>query len=95
MAENTNQEKFDRDHFELTERFASRSKYQRDPANPYRDTLVGYVLQLDAQGDVRYVEDQAYRGNQYYIDLVKREAAKGDKDSQAVLDDLKKKGIAK
>ena len=89
----TNQEKFDRIHFELTEKFATRSKYSRDPANPYRDTLVGYVLQLDAQGDVNFVERQALLGNRYYIDLVKREADKGDKDSQAVYEQCKKSGF--
>lgn len=94
MAENTNQEKFDRMHYEQTEKFATRSKYVRNPDDPYRDTLVGYILQLDAQGDVNYVERQAKAGNRFYIDLVKREAAKGDRDSQAVLDEIKKSGIA-
>lgn len=93
MAENTNQEKFDRDHFELTEKFATRSKYVRNPANPYKDTLVGYVLQLDAALDEAFVEREAAAGNPDYIALVKREADKGDRDSQAVLDRINSKKV--
>lgn len=89
----TNQEKLDRLHFEATEKFATRSKYVRDPQNPYRDTLVGYVLQLDAALDEAFVEKEAEKGNQFYLDLVKREAAKGDKDSQAVLDRINDKKV--
>ena len=89
----TNQEKLDRLHFESTEKFATRSKYVRDPKNPYRDTLVGYILQLDAAQDEAFVEKEAAAGNPDYIALVKREADKGDRDSQAVLERIKKAGI--
>jgi hypothetical protein len=90
-----NQEKFDRIYFELTNQFETRSKYARDPNNKFKDTLVGYVLQLDAQGDVNFVERQALMGNQYYIDLVKREADKGDADSKAVYEQCRKAGFVK
>lgn len=88
----TNQEKFDRIYFELTEKFATRSKY-RDRENPYRDTLVGYVLQLDAYQHHQDVEDAAREGNKDAIALVKREADRGDKDSAAVYAELQKLGV--
>jgi hypothetical protein len=89
----TNQEKLDRIFFEETEKFATRSKYVRDPQNPYRDTLVGYVLQLDAALDEAFVEKEAEKGNPDYVALVKREADKGDRDSQAVLDRINSKKV--
>lgn len=81
----TNQEKLDRIHFELTEKFASRSKYG-NKQNPYKDTLVGYVLQLDAQGHEAKVERDALMGSQDALALVKREADAGDADSRRVYD---------
>ena len=89
-----NQEKFDRMFFEMTEKFASRSKYAADKNNPYRDTLVGYVLQLDAQGHVAKVERDALMGSKDDIALVKREADAGDKDSQKVLAQIRKLGLS-
>lgn len=89
----TNQEKFDRMFFELTEKFPSRSKYGNKD-NPYKDTIVGYVLQLDAQGHEAKVERNALMGSKDDIALVKREADAGNADSKKVLDQIRKLGLA-
>ncbi len=68
---------------ELGKRFPSRSKYRADD-KPV-DTLAGFVLNIDAMTHEAMVEKAAADGVQWAIDLVKREAAKGDKNAQAVL----------
>lgn len=68
---------------ELTKRFPSRSKYRAD--DKLVDTLAGYVLNTDARVHEAHVEAEALDGAQWAIDLVKREAAKGDPSAQAVL----------
>lgn len=68
---------------ELTKRYPSRSKYRADD-KPV-DTAVGYLLNVDARVHEAHVEAEALDGAQWAIDLVKREAAKGDPSAQAVL----------
>lgn len=79
----TNQEKFDRIFTEVTQLLESRSKY-RNKTKPYKDTLAGYVLQLDAQGNEAQVERDALMGDKDALALVKREADAGDAASKLV-----------
>lgn len=71
---------------ELSKKFPSRSKYRND--DKLVDTLAGFVLNIDARIHEDHVEREARKGMQWAIDLVKREAAKGDKSAQAVLADI-------
>jgi hypothetical protein len=73
---------------ELGKKFPSRSKYRAN--DDLVDTLAGFVLNIDARIHETWVEDQARQGVDWCLDLVKREAAKGDKGSQAVLDSIGK-----
>ena len=68
---------------ELSKKFPSRSKY-RTSDDPI-DTLAGFVLNIDARLHEDYIERQALRGVQSAVDLVKREADKGDEGARAVL----------
>ncbi|MEV6432565.1 glycoside hydrolase domain-containing protein [Nocardia sp. NPDC051463] len=68
---------------ELSKRFPSRSKY-RDNDNDV-DTLAGFILNIDARIHEAHVEDAALDGVAWAVDLVKREAAKGDEGAQATL----------
>lgn len=72
---------------ELSKRFPSRSKYRisDDPI----DTGMGYVLNIDARIHETWIMLHAFLGDQACIDLVAREAAKGDAASQTVLDKIK------
>jgi hypothetical protein len=78
----TNQEKFDRIFFELTNTFPSRSKYRNDD-KPV-DTAVGFLLNLDAMSHEALIERNALLGNKDAIALVKRQADKGDTWAQLV-----------
>lgn len=68
---------------ELGKKFPSRSKYRAsdDPI----DTLAGFVLNIDARIHEATIERQAVAGVTTALDLVKREAAKGDEGARAVL----------
>lgn len=68
---------------ELTKKFPSRSKYRANE-EPV-DTLAGMVLNIDARIHEEFIEDQALKGVQSAIDLVRREADKGDAAAKAVL----------
>lgn len=70
-------------HRELTQKYPSRSKYRKDE-KPV-DTLAGYVLNLDGRIHEDHVEREALRGLKWAIDLVRREAGKGDESAKAVL----------
>jgi hypothetical protein len=70
-------------HRELTQKYPSRSKYRKDD-KPV-DTLAGYVLNLDGRIHEDHVEREALKGITWAIDLVRREAAKGDESAKAVL----------
>lgn len=71
---------------ELTKKFPSRSKYRTTDA-PI-DTLAGFVLNVDARIHEEFVEREARKGVAEYVDLVKREAAKGDKGAAALLAEI-------
>lgn len=71
---------------ELSKKFPSRSKY-RDSDEPI-DTLVGFVLNVDARLHEEFVEREALKGVGWCIDLVKREADKGDAGSKAIIDQI-------
>ncbi|PPJ31849.1 hypothetical protein C5E45_32685 [Nocardia nova] len=68
---------------ELSKRFPSRSKYRKD--NEPVDTLAGFILNIDARIHEESVEREALKGVQWAVDLVKREADKGDAGARAVL----------
>ncbi|MBB5915271.1 hypothetical protein BJY24_004138 [Nocardia transvalensis] len=68
---------------ELTKSFPSRSKY-RDGDDPV-DTGFGLVLNIDGRVHEAHVERQALLGEQWAVDLVRREAGKGDTSAAAVL----------
>ncbi|MFI2561585.1 glycoside hydrolase family 19 protein [Nocardia farcinica] len=68
---------------ELTKRFPSRSKY-RENDEPV-DTAVGFILNIDARIHEEHVEREALKGVPWAVELVKREAAKGDEGARAVL----------
>lgn len=68
---------------ELSKKFPSRSKY-RTTDDPI-DTFAGYVLNIDAMTHEELVERKALEGEQWAIDLVRREADKGDASAKAVL----------
>lgn len=68
---------------ELRKEFPSRSKYRADD-KPV-DTLAGFVLNIDARIHEMFVEEQALKGVAWCVDLIKREAAKGDAAAKAVL----------
>lgn len=71
---------------ELKKKFPSRSKYRLndDPI----DTLAGMILNVDARIHEEFVEREARKGVQWAVDLVKREAAKGDAGAKSVADSL-------
>ncbi len=71
---------------ELGKKFPSRSKYRAN--DNAIDTLAGFVLNIDARIHEEFVERQARAGVQTYIDLVKREADKGDVEAKAVLAEI-------
>lgn len=71
---------------ELGKRFPSRSKYRKD--NGLVDTLAGFVLNIDARIHEEHVEREALKGVGWAVDLVKREAAKGDEGAKAVLAEI-------
>ncbi|UGT65337.1 DUF1906 domain-containing protein [Nocardia gipuzkoensis] len=73
---------------ELGKRFPSRSKYRAN--DEAVDTLAGFVLNLDARIHEDHVEREALRGVGWAVELVKREAEKGDESAQAVLNQIKK-----
>jgi hypothetical protein len=68
---------------ELTQKLPSRSKY-RTHDEPV-DTIAGMVLNIDARIHEESTERDALNGVKAAIDLVRREAAKGDAGAQAVL----------
>ncbi|OZE90208.1 hypothetical protein CH302_27540 [Rhodococcus sp. 15-2388-1-1a] len=68
---------------ELTKKFTSRSKY-RTTEDPI-DTLAGFVLNTDARIHEEFVEREAAKGQQWAIDLVRREADKGDAGAKVAL----------
>ena len=68
---------------ELTKRFPSRSIY-RHSDGPV-DTLAGFVLNIDARIHEQFIREQAEAGDPACIDLVRREAKKGDAASRACL----------
>ncbi|MFH5211441.1 peptidoglycan DD-metalloendopeptidase family protein [Antrihabitans sp. NCIMB 15449] len=68
---------------ELGKKFPSRSKYRKD--NEPVDTLAGFVLNIDARIHEEHVEREAVKGVGWAVDLVKREAAKGDAGAKATL----------
>lgn len=68
---------------ELTKRFPSRSIYRHSDA--LIDTMAGFILNLDARIHEQWVREQAEAGDRACIDLVRREAAKGDAASRACL----------
>jgi len=70
-------------HRELTQKYPSRSKYRKD--NKPVDTLAGIVLNIDGRVHEDHVEREALKKVEWAVDLVKREAAKGDKSAAAVL----------
>ncbi|MGW4718889.1 glycoside hydrolase domain-containing protein [Nocardia sp. NPDC004260] len=71
---------------ELGKRFSSRSKYRANDDSV--DTLAGFVLNIDARIHEDHVEREALRGAGWAVDLVKREAAKGDESAKAVLNQI-------
>ena len=73
---------------ELKKQFASRSKY-RTSDKPL-DTIAGYILNIDARLHEEFVEREALKGVNWCVELVKREAAKGDKGAQAIVDQIGK-----
>lgn len=76
-------------HRELTQLLPSRSKYRADDNGV--DTVAGFVLNIDGRVHEESVEREALRGAQWAIDLVKREADKGDVSSLAVLAQIEAK----
>ena len=68
---------------ELTKRFPSRSKYRA--SDGLVDTLAGFVLNIDARIHEEFVERNALLGDPACIDLIKREAARGDAAATAIL----------
>lgn len=75
---------------ELTQKYPSRSKYRAND-EPV-DTLAGMVLNVDARVHEESTERDALQGVRSAIELVEREAAKGDAGAKAVLDQIKKGG---
>ncbi|WP_330256270.1 DUF1906 domain-containing protein [Nocardia sp. NBC_00565] len=71
---------------ELGKRFGSRSKYRAN--DDLVDTLVGFILNIDARIHEEHVEREALKGVGWAVDLVKREAARGDAGAQAVLAEI-------
>lgn len=72
---------------ELGKKFPSRSKYRvsDDPIG----TFAGFVLNIDARIHEDFVEREAAKGVQWAVDLVKREATKGDPGALAALATVK------
>ncbi|PZT99497.1 MAG: hypothetical protein DI630_16910 [Gordonia sp. (in: high G+C Gram-positive bacteria)] len=68
---------------ELGKKFPSRSKYRAN--NDPVDTLAGFVLNIDARIHEMFVEEQALKGVDWCVALIKREAANGDAAAKAVL----------
>ncbi len=68
---------------ELTQKLPSRSKYRTND-EPV-DTLAGMVLNIDARIHEESTEREALNGVKSAIDLVRREAGRGDAGAQAVL----------
>ncbi|MDV7244470.1 MULTISPECIES: peptidoglycan DD-metalloendopeptidase family protein [Rhodococcus] len=68
---------------ELTQKLPSRSKYRTND-EPV-DTLAGMVLNIDARIHEESTEREALNGVKAAIDLVRREAARGDAGAKAVL----------
>ncbi|MHA4848569.1 peptidoglycan DD-metalloendopeptidase family protein [Rhodococcus sp. MSC1_016] len=68
---------------ELTQKLPSRSKYRTND-EPV-DTLAGMVLNIDARIHEESTERDALNGVKAAIDLVRRQADKGDAGAQAVL----------
>lgn len=68
---------------ELTQKLPSRSKYRTN--NEPVDTLAGMVLNIDARIHEESTERDALNGVKAAIDLVRREASKGDSGAKAVL----------
>lgn len=81
MALSTEQQQ--RIYTELTQKLPSRSKYRAND-NPV-DTLAGMVLNIDARIHEESVERDALNGVLGAINLVRREANKGDAGAKAVL----------
>lgn len=73
---------------ELTKHFPSRSIFRHSDA--LIDTLAGFVLNIDAREHERFVFEMADAGDATCIDLIKREAAKGEPRCKAW---LKKAGM--
>ena len=70
-------------HAELTKRFPSRSKYRAD--NGLVDTLAGLVLNVDARVHEMSVESEAANNASWAVNLVRREADRGDEGAKAIL----------
>lgn len=68
---------------ELGKRFPSRSKYRAN--DDLVDSLAGFVLNIDARVHEGHVEGEALKGVGWAVDVVRREAAKGDEGAKAVL----------
>ncbi|MFT3662002.1 MAG: hypothetical protein QM809_11535 [Gordonia sp. (in: high G+C Gram-positive bacteria)] len=70
---------------ELSKRFASRSIFRAgdDPV----DTLAGFILNIDARQHEEYIFEMAAAGDADALDLVRREAAKGEPRCVALLAD--------
>lgn len=73
-------------HDELTKRFPSRSKYRSD--NELVDTLAGFVLNTDARTHEESVEREARARTTWAVELVRREADRGDRLAQELLKGL-------
>lgn len=71
---------------ELGKKFPSRSKYRKD--DELVDTLAGFVLNIDARMHEEHVEREALRGVTWAVELVKREAGKGDESARALLAEI-------
>lgn len=70
-------------HAELTKRFPSRSKYRAD--NGLVDTLAGLMLNVDARVHEMSVESEAANNASWAVNLVRREADRGDEGAKAIL----------
>ena len=80
-------EMFAQMHRELTQKLPSRSKYRAN--DDLVDSLAGFVLNTDGRIHEGFVENEAAKGVQWALDLVKREADKGDQGARAALDRAK------
>ena len=68
---------------ELTKKFPSRSMFRHSDA--LVDTLAGFVLNIDARLHEQYIFEMAGAGDAVALDLVRREAAKGEPRCIALL----------